>query len=78
LLATFILGYWREVQVNDRDMKAGRARRGMDIPATWREKIKATLDDNDRLFIVDITKQSRDGWLPKQAWDWLREKEVHP
>lgn len=42
----------------------------------WREKIKATLDDNDRLLIVDITQRSRDGWLPKQAWDWLREKEA--
>lgn len=42
---------------------------------TWREKIKTALDDNDRLFIVDITNQSRDGWLDKKAWDWLSEQE---
>ena len=42
----------------------------------WREKIKAVLDDNDRLLVVNITKQERDGWLDKTAWAWLKEREV--
>lgn len=38
----------------------------------WRAKIKAVMDDNDRLLVVDITNQDRDGWLPNEAWEWIR------
>jgi len=37
----------------------------------WRAKIKAVMDDNDRLLIVDITDKQHDGWLPKEAWEWI-------
>ena len=28
---------------------------------------------NDRLLVVRITAESQ-GWLPKEAWDWLRSR----
>ena len=31
------------------------------------------MDDNDRLFIVEITNQKYQGWLPSKAWEWLRD-----
>lgn len=33
-------------------------------------KLKPEIDDNDNLFISDIT-YDRTGWLPKSVWDWL-------
>ncbi len=44
-------------------------------PDYWTDKLKPAIDKNDFLFIVDITKQPRQGWLPKKAWDWIRENE---
>jgi hypothetical protein len=38
---------------------------------TWNEKLLKNMDDNDRLFIVDITNQKNNGWLPQKAWDWI-------
>ena len=35
--------------------------------------IKSQMDDNDRLFIVEITNQKYQGWLPSKAWEWLRD-----
>ena len=28
---------------------------------------------NDYLFLVDITNKARQGWLPKDAWSWLKQ-----
>lgn len=30
------------------------------------------IDKGDRLFCVDITGASRQGWLTEADWDWLR------
>lgn len=35
--------------------------------------IKSQMDDNDRLFIVEITNQKYQGWLPSTAWEWLKD-----
>ncbi len=35
------------------------------------KKIHATMDDNDKLLIVDITRTKYNGWLPKKAWEWI-------
>jgi hypothetical protein len=43
-----------------------------DSISTWREKIRAAMDSNDSFIVVDITGRRRDGWLPKDAWDWLQ------
>jgi hypothetical protein len=39
--------------------------------ATWADKIRGVVDENDRFIVVDITGRSRNGWLPRNAWDWL-------
>jgi hypothetical protein len=44
--------------------------------ATWNRKLLNVIDKNDYLFVVDITGQARQGWLPQSVWDWLTENEV--
>ena len=36
------------------------------------KKLIAHLKQGDRIFIVKIETSSMDGWLPKEAWDWLK------
>jgi hypothetical protein len=36
------------------------------------ETLRLRIDDNDSLFIVEITKQDRQGWLSKTIWAWLK------
>ena len=38
------------------------------------EKLRGEIDDNDSVFIVEITGQDRQGWLPKSFWDWMKDK----
>ncbi len=33
--------------------------------------VHASMRQGDRLFVVQIDNQSRNGWLPKDAWDWI-------
>ena len=40
------------------------------------QKIHSYIDNNDYLFIVDISRHSRQGWLPKDAWDWIKANDV--
>lgn len=37
------------------------------------ERLKPHTDKNDYVLVVGIT-QDRAGWLPKEAWDWIREQ----
>jgi CRISPR/Cas system-associated endoribonuclease Cas2 len=39
------------------------------------EELRMTMDDNDHIFVVEITNESKQGWLPKTAWEWLRDNE---
>jgi len=34
--------------------------------------LKSDMEGRGRIFIVDITDQERQGWMPKMAWDWLK------
>ena len=36
-------------------------------------RLRPFIDNNDYIFIVDITNQSMQGWLPEKAWNWIRE-----
>lgn len=36
------------------------------------ERIREKLTDDDRCFIVDITNQKRQGWLPTNGWVWIK------
>lgn len=42
-------------------------------PAQCFERLHPNIDANDYLFLVDITNQARQGWLPKDAWSWLKQ-----
>ena len=35
--------------------------------------LRPFMDNNDYIFVVDITNQARQGWLPEKAWNWIRE-----
>jgi hypothetical protein len=35
-------------------------------------KIRSVIDANDHFIVIDITGDSMNGWLPKDAWDWLQ------
>ncbi len=37
--------------------------------------LKPTLDNNDLLFISELTPNNRQGWMPKTCWEWLNSKE---
>ena len=43
---------------------------GDDPNQIW-EKLKPHIDENDNLLIIEAGKE-RQGWLPKKAWDWIR------
>ena len=36
------------------------------------ERLRATMDVNDSVFVVDITGRSYQGWLPRSFWEWMR------
>ncbi|MBF4575479.1 hypothetical protein [Frondihabitans sp. VKM Ac-2883] len=38
------------------------------------EEQRPILDDNDNIFCVEIDGEARQGWLPKQQWDWIRKQ----
>lgn len=40
------------------------------------ETLRTVMVDSDHIFVVEITNQNRQGWLPKTAWAWLREHEI--
>ena len=46
---------------------------GISVSAgTLYERLRPLIDENDSLFIVEITAQDRQGWLAKSFWEWLK------
>ena len=37
----------------------------------WSTRLRQVIDDNDWLFVVDITGQPRQGWMKKSIWEWI-------
>jgi len=37
----------------------------------WCDRLRAKIDQNDELFIVDITGKPNCGWMSKKMWEWL-------
>lgn len=35
-------------------------------------QLKPTLDENDMILVIGLTRDYS-GWLPKEAWEWIRE-----
>jgi hypothetical protein len=44
----------------------------LDAAGVWKELAKH-IDKNDRMLIIGVTKDYQ-GWLPKDAWDWIRSR----
>lgn len=36
-------------------------------------KLKPHLDNNDYILVIGVTRDKQ-GWLPKEAWDWINER----
>ena len=36
-------------------------------------RLRPYVDANDRLLVIGVTRDFS-GWLPKDAWDWLRDR----
>ena len=47
-------------------------------PAQAWTSLAPTLDQSDHCLIIDITGDTYNGWLPKQAWDWMRSNVDQP
>jgi hypothetical protein len=41
-------------------------------PSQAWDKIATVADKNDNFLIVNITGDATQGWLPKDAWEWIR------
>lgn len=35
------------------------------------EHLKAFIDDDDSLFVIELNLSNKQGWMPKDIWPWL-------
>jgi len=42
--------------------------------ATWYERLRPHLDDNDAMFIARIDPDERQGWMSEGFWKWMNSK----
>ena len=46
-----------------------------ETPDQFAERLRRHLHKRDRLLVIAVEPgASRQGWLPKKAWDWLRKR----
>lgn len=38
------------------------------------DEIRKKMDNNDLLFVVEISSSRKNGWLAKSSWEWLSNK----
>jgi hypothetical protein len=43
-------------------------------PQDWYRRFKPILRDGDHVLVVELNMKERQGWLPKSAWDWIKEE----
>lgn len=43
-------------------------------PTQLYARLRPKIDDNDFIFIVDITEKDYYGWLPKNFWAWFKKR----
>lgn len=41
----------------------------LEVNGVW-ERLARHLDENDRLLVIEVRCNAQ-GWLPKEAWDWI-------
>lgn len=49
-----------------------------EAPQEWSERIRPLIDAADHFMVVDIKSKPRQGWLPKEVWEWIKHNEVEP
>lgn len=37
-----------------------------------RERLREKMDDNDSIFVVDVTNSPYSGWMSSSFWKWFR------
>lgn len=42
----------------------------------WRAAVRGVITEEDSFLIIEVTNSERNGWLPQQAWQWIRDKNV--
>lgn len=42
----------------------------------YNNHLRQFIGNEDTLFIVNISGQPRQGWLPEKAWQWINEHET--
>lgn len=41
----------------------------------WQDKLSAHIDKGvDHLLIIEVNLKDYNGWMPKNAWDWLKKQ----
>ena len=40
----------------------------------WTSKIQEKIKPGDRFIVIEINNGVSNGWLPKKAWEWIRDK----
>lgn len=62
------LGEWQHPLESTWMIKVGSVVSSNDLYTELRSKIQ----DDDLLFVVEITNQDRQGWLAKTFWEWMK------
>lgn len=44
----------------------------LDAQAVW-DRLSPHVDNNDRVLVIGITSDYQ-GWLPQEAWEWIRSR----
>ena len=46
------------------------------LDASWIfARLKPHLDANDNMLVIGVTSDKQ-GWLPKEAWDWINQRQL--
>ncbi len=35
------------------------------------DDLRSKLDDNDRIFVTEVSRGNHQGWLSQRVWDWI-------
>ena len=38
----------------------------------WCERLKNEINSGDRFIVIEIEEGKTNGWLPKDAWEWIK------
>lgn len=51
--------------------------RSQESPDTWQQRIRNQIDESDVFLIFELYPANRyTGWLPREAWDWIKQNLV--